>query len=257
MRRNVKIAAMLILFVVGFSLTLSHAQDLPVGTWDVKITGTTLGAGYITFDSEFNELFGYLCIVPNSAVKPPKRPAVVNFGLFFFSGKWDSQNRKVTGFFSGGSEEIPLDVRSFSGVFRAGRSINLVGTTNNGPMHLVGVPASVLGDPTGFYRADVVRDKKKSVEFLDLGDSGFLNLFTVAGVGSTFIAEGSMLLSRGGRICLNSEERHVDQDTGEPEPEGSGLVRTLLGNINLRTGRGKLSGTDEENGKIGMTLIRE
>ncbi|HEY2989503.1 MAG TPA: hypothetical protein VGL11_17355 [Candidatus Binatia bacterium] len=246
-------------------------------TWDIGITGNTTGFAHITFNFD-GTITGYLIIRPTTNVKAANRPDVTNFGFTFFSGLWSfGRGNTIVGFFSGGSEDVPIDIKSFTATCRKGK-MSIKATTTNGRMVATGLPAvqQPLLDGS-VWQAEVVKDGVAFTEFFSLSSTiticlddpppadpadcvvegpfgPFLNLYFLTGAGTSYITSGNVLLSAGNNIGLSLGEFAIDKDTGEVEAE-PGIGRGVTGNINVLGGTSSMTGEDDSPAKVKMDAL--
>jgi hypothetical protein len=249
----------------------------PTGVlWDLQVTGyAVVGSGYMEFYGD-NTLFGYLIIKPNMALKPYQRPAEVHFGFFVVQGEWafDAKGR-VIGFFSGGSQAVPLDISSFTATVTAPPKarINISATSNNGTMHFSGAPENLsLPDLTGSsWTATVLKNKVRSSEFFNLtgifvacldvplpvDPNPCVNtvplpyVYGLAGDGASTVLDGAAMLNGTNRVSINLEEFDIDKDTGLPETDGN--IRSVTGKVNFTKKTASMDGTDEAKANVKVT----
>lgn len=263
-----------------------RARPHPViDTWGVRISATTTGLGYITFLGD-GTLAGYFIVKPAPNVKPANLPPIVKYGFTFIEGAWalDSSDN-VIGFFSGESEDAPIDM-SFSATVKVTKkttSISIKATSNNGSMQIKGNSITItvvpgLDGPTS-WTAEVLKNGRKFVEFFQLSpyvrclddtendpDPGpdldpdtcqapeaepVKNLYALEGAGAGYVTRGEVLVGLGGQIGLAVEELKIDKDTGIPAEPGEGIVRSVFGKLKLgkipMLGQASMNGVDEEN----------
>jgi hypothetical protein len=259
---------------------LAQAQafpDIPT-PWNVTISGVTLGYGHITFVSD-GTLTGYFIIRPTPQIKPENQPAVYHFGFFGIFGGWDIDPfnpKRVTGFFSGGDEDVPLDA-SFVAT-GTDLKITIKATSTNGPIRLKGIPALPLPtDLTGTWSAQVLKNGIKTTELFALTprasvcvltdntdpdnpvcivSTSAINLYDLIGNGPGYVAAGVVLLSAGNHIALELKELHIDKDTLEVAEDGTG--RATTGNLNVKSvpGKAHMKGTDENAANVSVVIIK-
>ena len=261
------------------------AQIHPIiDTWGVSISATTTGLGYMTFLGD-GTLAGYFIVKPTPNVKPANLPPVVKFGFTFIEGKWAANGLdRVSGFFSGGSTDAPIDM-SFSGTAKVTKkttSISIKATGNNGSMQIKGNPVTItvvpaLDGPTS-WTAEVLKNGRKVVEFFQLSPyirclddtandpdpapdldpdtcqapeaEPVKNLYALEGVGAGYVTRGEVLVGLGGKIGLAIEELKIDKDTGIAAEPGEGVLRSVFGQLKLgkvpTLGQASMNGVDEE-----------
>lgn len=248
------------------------------GMWNVTITNSsTEGSGYIKFydDPTYGKIVaGYLIIKAQPFIKPANAPAQFSLGFFLVEGFWNFiGDGSVTGFFSGGSEDIPFDV-SFTATGVDIAKISIKGTSTNGALNLKGVPSTAPAVPTtdltGLWSGEIL---KRGVEFIELFalsphapfclrtianpasppptlcdlELPSVNLYSLAGAGAGYEVSGAVLLSTKYQIGLVLEELAVNKDTGETAEEG--VVRSVTGKLKakiLSLLKGTMKGTDDD-----------
>jgi len=262
--------------IAGFCFFCSVAHAVfPENTWDVHISGATVvGIGMVDFAAD-GTVSGYIVIRPkapkNITLKNP--PDVINFGFFSVLGSWDYEHPgRVTGFISGGTQEVPLDI-SFIGTGNA-NTITMRSTSNDGPMTFVGKPAFQIDDAEiiGDWTAQVVKDKIRFSELFTLtpfvvclddpapADPNdcqnfslpFLNLYSLTGAGAGYELRGLVLLSRGKRIAIQITELEINKDTGDVATEGN--IRAATGVLTANRTRSEMFAGDEVHKSVGMTI---
>ena len=279
------LAAFITALSIGVTASIVRAA-FPVETWNVNISGRTTGVGYLTFVDDLvwgKVVHGYVVIKPMPFLKAANGPEEFHLGYFEVDGLWtfDGQG-KVTGFFSGGSEEVPLDVSftatgSLSPLPGVGK-ISINATGSDGVMKLKGVPSSSPSVPTtdlsGDWSAQVVKNGEKVTELFSLSLHGdqcarFVvldpgppvvlgcalvipapNLFDLDGTqpfggGPGYDLAGRVVLSSGKKIGVALEELHIDKDTGEIDQPGDGIGRGVVGTFNTTLFKATMKGTDD------------
>ena len=287
--KNCIVAVCITVASMALTAGVSHAAPaFPEGTWDFTITGKKVeGMAYLTFldDPTWGRIVhGYILIKPVPFLKAANGPAEIHLGFFEVEGSWTIANGVVTGFFSGGSETVPLD-NSFTATGSSLKmSMNANGT--NDLMKLKGIPinspAVPTTDLTGDWSAQVTKNGQKATELFTLaphadpilGTSDFCifrdvdpdplvedfecvlsvpapNLFDVVGAhpdggGPGYDLLGSVALSSGNKIGVVLEELHIDKDSGDVEQPGNGTVRGVIGNFSTKTFKATMKGTDTD-----------
>ncbi len=243
--------------------------------WNVTISGFTLGSGNIQFFDDVTlgkVVAGYIII----KAKPVKKnaPAQFDVGFFFLIGQWTiDASGTVTGFLSGGSAAVPLDI-SFTAKGTDFTSISMTGTSTNGPIHMKGIPVSkvFVPDLSGSWHATVVKDGTDFVELFDLTPSadiclditgpgscdltlGAFNLYDmINAAGPGYVIIGNVLGSSGGQIGVVVEELSVNKDDGSVAD--SGPVRSVTGKLNAKKlpFSAGMSGADDNHSSVKMNM---
>jgi len=243
--------------------------------WNVTISGFTVGSGNIQFfdDPTFGKVVAGYIIIKAKAVQNKNAPDVFNLGFFGLLGEWaiDSSG-VVTGFLSGGSAAVPLDI-SFTGKGKDFASISMNGTSTNGAIHMKGVPVSTLltSDLTGSWHATTTKNGVVSVELFDLTPAadicvditapgscdltlGAFNLYDLDGAGPGYLLLGSVLVSSGGQIGVVVGEFLIDKDTGIPDTTGIG--RSVTGKLSAKSipFKAGMSGGDDNQAVVKMNM---
>jgi hypothetical protein len=254
--------------------SVAHAQ-FPVEIWDLHINGGAVaGLGHLDFGID-GVVKGFLLLRPKTNTKMANPPSVINFGFFPVLGAWNFEpSGRVVGFFSGGSEEVPLDV-SFTAKGNDSK-IKIHATSNDGRMSLTGRPVSdtVAPDLDGTsWSARVKKDGLLFTELYDLFQSGPVcvsvdnsdpenpvclletdeatNLYDVIGGGPGYVVVGKFLRSWAKQIAIAITELEIDKDTGEVAENGNG--RGATGRITPQETSNMLAG-DEEHTKVHMAI---
>ncbi|HKA34121.1 MAG TPA: hypothetical protein VKH64_12955 [Candidatus Binatia bacterium] len=247
----------------------------PLDMWNVTISGFTVGMGNIQFfdDPTFGKVVAGYIIIKEKAVQNKNGPGVFDLGFFGLFGEWTIDSAGVvSGFLSGGSQAVPLDI-SFTGKGKDFASISLNGTSTNGAIHMKGVPVSTLFAPpdlTGSWHATTLKNGVASVELFDLTPAADIciditaplscdltiaafNLYDLDGTGPGYILLGSVLVSSGSQIGVVVGEFLIDKDTGIPDTTATGRsVTGKLGKkIPLKAG---MSGSDDNQAAVKMSM---
>ncbi|HEY1373076.1 MAG TPA: hypothetical protein VGH50_11450 [Candidatus Binatia bacterium] len=247
------VAAVFFGTIYGFE-GVPQAQPSPIGVWDLNITGHFIGSAVIQFFQD-NTLGGVILVRGKS--QSPKLPDTLAQGFTDVIGEWSVNPKgQLIGFFSGGTEELPIDM-SFTGSIK-GINIKLDATGTDGRWHLRGGPAVDLPFIADSWTALVVKDRAKFSEIFtltpvdvciddptpaDISDCfNFLfgHLYLLDGTGAGYTTTGAALVNIAGAIGVALEE------------ETSGIVRSgtgkLRGNNNF-----SVTGSDEEHAIVKMT----
>jgi hypothetical protein len=284
MLKNVWRTWFLTAFISAVAIILAAADshaDFPVDTWNVTVSGRTTGVGYLTFfdDPTWGKIVhGYIVIQP-AFLNPANNPPEFHVGFFEVEGNWTfDASGKVTGFFSGGSQDVPLDV-SFTATGLDSKKISIKGTGTDGVMNFKGVPSDSptvpTTDLTGDWSAQVTKNGEKVTELFTIQPPSFQmcvyrdidpdpgivdiecvipvpmpNLFELFGIhpfagGPGYDLIGFVVLSAGKKIGVGMEELHIDKDTGKVDQLGDGVGRGVIGKINTTTFRATMKGTDD------------
>ena len=247
--------------------------------WNVTISGFTVGSGNIQFfdDPTFGKVVAGYIVIKAKAVQNKNAPDVFNLGFFGLFGEWSiDSSGVVSGFLSGGSQQVPLDI-SFTGKGKDFVSISLNGTSTNGAIHMKGVPVSTLltMDITGSWHATTLKNGTAFVELFDLTPSADLcveivtpcligggggdltvpafNLYDLDGAGPGYVLLGSVLVSSGGQIGAVVVEFLIDKDTGIPDTTGVG--RSVTGKLAKKAPlKASMSGGDDNQAVVKMNM---
>jgi hypothetical protein len=276
--RQLKVFVAAVVFLIAVLSGVKNAQaafpDLGQNVmWNVTISGFTLGFGNLQFldtVSYGKVVAGYIMI----KAKPMKNgPSEFHLGSFLLVGTWNIDSvGNISGFMSGGSEEVPLDI-SFTGKGKDGISISLTGTSTNGPMHFKGTPTSNFTTPdlTGSWTSQVNKNGVTSIELFDLTPAPdpciiyidvdpdpnvtdlvcdvsipSINFYSLNGAGPGYVfIEDRILVSSGNQIGLVVQELLVNKDSGDIAEDG--IVRTITGKVNAKKSpfKASMSGSDD------------
>src|ERR1051326_4815168 len=215
--------------------------------WNVTISGFTVGSGNIQFfdDPTFGKVVAGYIIIKAKAVQNKNAPDVFNLGFFGLFGEWaiDSSG-VVSGFLSGGSAAVPLDI-SFTAKGKGFASISMNGTTTKN-----GVASVELFDLTP--AADICVDITAPGS-CDL-TLGAFNLYDLDGAGPGYTLAGSVLVSSGGQFGVVVEEFLIDKDTGIPDTTGIG--RSVTGKLSAKKipFKASMSGGDDNQAVVKMSM---
>jgi len=225
------------------------AQNSPVGSWDLVLSGHEQGLAQITFNADFTlDGFEIMTTIPrNSKVNlrgsSGRVPITTNTIIIVsniiaratLNGFWAFDSRgNVIGLINEVAPPLAFSV-SFRAVVRPGVRISMGGTRAGGRVSYRGVPLNALVDMSGnFYDSG----RRAGVAFNEvftltptLGAAP--NDYTVAGSGPGYSFAGRMLVSglRKAAMFVNSDET-VD-----------GTLNVVSGPFSFTTGRGTLTGT--------------
>jgi hypothetical protein len=248
---------------VFFTATLCGLKDaraaFPLLTgndmWNVTITGFTVGSGNIQFidDLTLGKVVAGYIFIKEKAVQNKNAPDPFHVGSFLLLGEWTiDASGTVTGFMSGGSQAVPLDI-SFTAKGKDLTSITMTGADTNGPIHMKGVPVSAVLTPdlTGSWHATTLKDGKPFVELFDLIPSQdfcidvittcdltvpAINLYDLQnGAGPGYLLEGNVLVSSRGQIALVAQE------------SASSVIRSVTGKLSAKNTpfKASMSGSDD------------
>lgn len=243
--------------------------------WNVTISGFTVGSGNIQFfdDPTFGKVVAGYIIIKEKAVQNKNAPDVFNIGFFGLFGEWTiDSSGVVSGFLSGGSAAVPLDI-SFTGKGKEFTSISLNGTSTNGAIHMKGVPVSTLLTPdlTGSWQATTTKNGVLAIELFDLTPAddiciditaplscdltiGAFNLYDLDGAGPGYILGGFVLVSSGGQIGAVVVEFLIDKDTGIPDLT-TGVGRSVTGKVAKKAPlKASMSGSDDNQAAVKMNM---
>jgi hypothetical protein len=237
----------------------------PNDMWNVTISGFTVGSGNIQFTIDGNLgniVTGYI-FIKEKAVQNKNAPDPFHVGSFLLLGEWTiDASGTVTGFMSGGSQAVPLDI-SFTAKGTDLTSITLTGVDTNGPIHMKGILVSDVGAPdlTGSWHATTLKDGKAFVEFFDLAPAPdfcidvvttcdlvvpAMNLYDMqlGAAGPGYNLAGSVLASSRGQIALVAQE------------SASSVIRSVTGKLNAKKTpfKASMSGSDDNQAAVKMSM---
>lgn len=262
------IAPVVAIVLLGGSASVGLAQNSPVGTWDVVLSGTQRGVAQITFASDMT-LSGFEIIAPRSTKTPgtggeedPRNPTgddgrtpPINeefttptnfFGAAPLQGTWSFDSRlRVVGVMNELSSSITNGV-SFTATVRPGVRITMNGLRFGKKTTYRGVPLTALTDQSGDYYGIGSRAGQGFNELFTLTPSTDPNSYDVAGVGPAYNFVGAILVSRQNQMGFFTI---TDETT-------NGVIRAIIGSYNPNKGAGTLIGINEIPGSLSTHNVK-
>lgn len=198
MSAKAKVLAFIGIFVFCVLSAAAHAQNSPVGQWNLRVSGIVKGDVYLTFTAG-GTITGYIGLGRNLKAKVPDTIETVTFGTFNLTGEWNfNEKGRVVGYFAGIVEDLEFNVNSFTAKVQGGK-MTMNAQSNDGPLTFKGELAVTLTDITGEWNIKV-REREKGekqeevfTEVLDLTPSGFINVYDALGVGANYTVCGFLI----------------------------------------------------------------
>jgi hypothetical protein len=232
------------------------AQNSPVGDWDFVLSGSQKGVAQITFNSDFT-LSGTEVITtrpdaapdenerggPDPATRTPTSENGSTTNTFFFgssplTGTWTYNGSGIVGILMEGDVGLTNGI-SFKGK-RSGNRLNLVGHHEGRTIQYRGVPLTAGSNIMGNFSVMGRKDGEPFVELFNLTPDITQNRYLVTGQGPAYDFVGFALLSVQNQLAIASL-----QSIGS-----NGVLSAVSGSFNPRSGRGSLSGVDENHGRV-------
>lgn len=243
--------------LAGAWSTSALAQNSPVGTWDIVLSGGQHGVAQVTFLNDFTltgtEIYNYRIHNPVTASDADARnggdsgrsptPTVSGltnvFGGADLGGTWtyDTHGR-VVGQFVEVSRNDTNGV-SFRAVVKPGARITMSGThyPSGRKVSFRGIPLAPLADFSGTYFATGRRNGVPIAETYTFAPGPDVNSYLVAGIGP-----GYGLVNTNVAYISGLKYMAFYSQTTEAT---NGLVRTVSGTFSLTKKRGTLTGASE------------
>jgi len=260
------------LLLAGATFT-SQAQNSPVGTWDILMTGVRQGNMYLTFtDDGGGTVTGGEIIVPQApsaasfsgrniggdagrgnTTTTPIGGGTNFYGFFPVNGQWGFDSRgRVVGYYdevAAMSESPPVLFTNgvgFIGTVSLNGHITLITHTSLGTFNLRGVPAVTLPDISGSWYGIKRQQGITDVEFFDLSPSAdFPNTYNVTGGGGPGY-------SFSGRAMLSAQKKLGIAFT-EFVSTNYDSTRSVIGPFNPNTVSATMTGLDSPPGPSALT----
>jgi hypothetical protein len=244
-----------------FSTALTmFAQNSPVGDWDVVLSGDQKGVAQITFNADFT-ITGTEVITARPDPAPDDNPRqglpgrdegangtntapTVFFGSSPLTGTWTYDGSGLVGFLVEGDEALMNGI-SFHGK-RNGDRLTLVGTHAGRKIHYRGVPLMAQSNIMGTFFINGKKDGEPYVEIVNFTPDVTQNRYLVSGQGPGYDLMGFALLSGQKQLAIASI-----QNIGS-----NGVLSAVSGSFNVKSGRGSLTGVDEDHGRVTGSISR-
>jgi hypothetical protein len=244
----------------GTAITIV-AQSSPVGDWDVVLSGNQKGVAQITFNADFT-ITGTEVITTRPDPAPDDNPRqglpgrdedtngdtntvlTVFFGSSPLVGTWAYSGSGIVGLLTEGDETLMNGI-SIQGK-RSGNRLTLVGTHEGRKIHYQGIPLMTQSNIMGTFFVKGKKDGEPYVEILNLTPDVTENRYLVSGQGPGYDLMGFALLSGQKKLAIASL-----QSIGS-----NGVLSAVSGSFNVKSGRGSLTGVDEDHGRVTGTISR-
>jgi hypothetical protein len=247
---NLKRATFAATALLAGLLSSAQAQNTPVDSWDVVLSGPQRGLMQITFVADFT-LNGFEIITqkprtthvgdeedlrtPGSDDNGSSLITTI-YGGAALDGTWTYDNRgRVIGVINEVGE-TGTNAISFTATVRPGSRINMVGHRNGRRISYRGVPVAALADFSGNYYSNGTRAGKPFTELYTLTPGTDPNTYDIVGTGPNYGLAGTMLVSGQKRVALYTATTETT----------NGLIRSVTGSFNLTTGSGNVLGLSQD-----------
>lgn len=196
----------------------------PLGTWDLKVSGASKGAAYVTFADDFT-MDGYGVVAGT-------------FGLYTISGSWSfGAKHRITGSYTETLNGSDLLSGTLNAKAASGKS--LIASVSAGGVSarkLNGRPAAATSDPSGTWNVVGSSAKVPFSETYTLTPSAtYDHVFDLNGTGTNYSLSGSVLVSFRNQLNVTTT---------------NGVVRSLSGKVNVKKGALSLKGRDDAGQRV-------
>ena len=241
------------------------AQSSPVGPWDVVLSGDQKGVAQITFNADFT-ITGteVITIKPKAAPKTNPRGELSSsdrvpaggsstnsttntffFGTSPLSGMWLYNGSGVVGILLEGDSSLTNGI-SFRGK-KSGNRLTLMGTHAGRRIHYRGIPLITQSNIMGNFSITGKKDGEPYVEILNLTPDITENRYLVTGQGPAYDFTGFALLSGQNQLAIAAL-----QSIGS-----NGVLSAISGSFKARSGKGSLTGVDENHGRVTGNISKQ
>jgi hypothetical protein len=255
MALNLKLGALAATVLLAGYATSVQAQNSPVGSWDIVMSGRQRGLMRLTFANDFT-LSGTEIMSERPVSNNPPDDGDVRtpggdgrnpegegssattriYGGADIEGTWTYDIKgRVIGVYTELSRNVTNGV-SFTATVRPTVRMNMVAHRDGRRLTFRAVPLTALADFSGNYYTSGIRDGKQFNELMTITPGTDPNSYDVAGVGPGYDLAGFLIVSKQNQIAVYTETSETT----------NGLLRAVSGSFNLTRGTGSVLGLSQD-----------